>query len=73
MTPEVRELVDIAWVAAGFAQAQGDMTIMNALIKAIRAVEALEDPATAHKATIDRRVSEDDGGRMHAKSMGVEE
>ena len=73
MTPEVRELVEaihhlseVSELIVVKMSASELLALQRAWKKvdsSIAAVEALEDPATAHKAAIDRRVAED-GGRM---------
>lgn len=77
MTPEVRELAEAATETVVFAfEHKADYSAMMArytrLASAVLAVEALEDPAKAHEAALARRIAED-GGRMNAQSMGIEE
>lgn len=78
MTPEVKRLVETARRAISAIEAaetfgQCDLRFTRANLEcAIRAVEALDDPKAAHEAAIARRVAEDDGGREHAESMGID-
>ena len=80
MTPEVmqlvksaRECLDEISELSSLSGIKSQPTVIRRCWHAIAAVEALDNPATAHATAIERRVAEDDGGRMHAQSMGIEE